>query len=86
MRAGAMDYKYLDSARYTFSSLSQFVNTPFTEKWSNERITIEIQSEPKPSLDCSLLETRVHIEFKAYQSLITDEEREARLTKTVASK
>lgn len=84
MRTGAMDDKCLDSARFTFSSLSQFVNTPFREKWGNGLITIEIQSEPKPLLDCSALETRVHVELKAYQTLTTDEEREARLTKTVA--
>ena len=84
MRTGAMDDKCLDSARYTFSSLSQFVNTPFTEKWGNGLITIEIQAEPKSLLDCSVLETHVHVELKAYQTLTTDEEREARLTKTVA--
>lgn len=84
MRTGAMDVKCLDSARYTFSSLSQFVNAPFTEKWGNGLITIEIQSEPKPLLDCSVLETHVHVELKACQTLTTDEEKEARLTKTVA--
>jgi hypothetical protein len=55
MRTGAMDVKFLESARYTFSSLSQFVNAPFTEKWGNGLITIEIQSEPKSLLDCSVL-------------------------------
>jgi ApeA N-terminal domain 1 len=84
MRTGAIDAKCLDSARYTFSSLSQFVNAPFTEKWGNGLITIEIQAEPKPLLDCSVLETRVHVELKACQTLTTDEEEEARLTKTVA--
>jgi hypothetical protein len=84
MRTGAMDDKCLDSARYTFSSLSQFVNTRFIEKWGNGLITIEIQSEPKSLLDCSVLETHVHVELKAYQTLTTDEEKEARLTKTVA--
>lgn len=84
MRTGAMDDKCLESARYTFSSLSQFVNTAITEKWGNGLITIEIQSEPKSLLDCSVLETHVHVELKAYQTLTTDEEREARLTKTVA--
>jgi hypothetical protein len=34
MRTGAMDDRCLDSARYTFSSLSQFVNTPVMEKWA----------------------------------------------------
>jgi hypothetical protein len=85
MRTGAMDDRCLDSARYTFSSLSQFVNTPVMEKWGNGLITIEIQSEPKSLLDCSVLETQVHVELKAYQTLTTDEEREARLTKTVAT-
>jgi hypothetical protein len=84
MRTGAMDDKCLDSARYTFSSLSQFVNTPFMEKWGKELITIEIQSEPKPLLDFSVLESHVHVELKAYQTLTTDEEREARLITTVA--
>lgn len=84
MHTGAMEDRCLDSARYTFSSLSQFVNTPLTENWSNERVTIEIQSEPKPLVDCSVLETHVHVELKASQTLTTDEEREARLTKTVA--
>jgi hypothetical protein len=60
------------------------VNTPSTEKWDNGLITIEIQLEPKPLLDCSVLETHVHVELKAYQTLTTDEEKEARLTKTVA--
>jgi hypothetical protein len=55
------------------------------EKWGNGLITIEIQSEPKSLLDCSVLETQVHVELKAYQTLTTDEEREARLTKTVAT-
>src|SRR5580704_14265467 len=73
MRTGALDDKCLDSARYTFSSLSQFVNTPSIEKWGNGLITIEIQSEPKPLLDCSVLETHVHVELKAYQTLTTDE-------------
>lgn len=84
MRTGAMDDRCLDSARYTFSSLSQFVNTPLMEKWGNGLITIEIQSEPKSLLDCSVLETHVRVELKACQTLTTDEEREARLTKTVA--
>jgi hypothetical protein len=84
MRTGAMSDKCLDSARYTFSSLSQFVNTRLAEKWSNGLVTIEIQSEPKPLVDCSVLETHVHVELKACQTLTTDEEREARLTKTVA--
>lgn len=84
MRTGSMDDRCLDSARYTFSSLSQFVNVPFTEKWGNGLITIEIQSEQKPLLDCSVLESHVHVELKACQTLTTDEEKEARLTKTVA--
>lgn len=84
MRTGAMEDRCLDSARYTFSSLSQFVNTRLMEKWGNGLITIEIQSEPKSLLDCSVLETHVRVELKAFQTLTTDEEREARLTKTVA--
>jgi len=84
MRTGATDAKCLDSARYTFSSLSQFVNTPFTEKWADGLVTIEIEPGPKSILDCSVLETQVHVELKAYQTIVTDEEREARLTKTVA--
>lgn len=84
MRTGAMDDRCLDSARYTFSSLSQFVNTSLTERWGDGLITIEIQSEPKLLLDCSVLETQVHVELKARQTLTTDEEREARLTNTVA--
>jgi hypothetical protein len=84
MRTGVVDDRCLDSARYTFSSLSQFVNSPLTEKWGSDLITIEIQSKPKPLLDCSVLETRVHIELKACQTLTTDEESEARLTNTVA--
>lgn len=85
MRTGAVDDKCLDSARYTFSSLSQFVNVPFTERWDGDGpITIEIQSGTKQLLDCSVLETHVHVELKTYQTLTTDEEREARLIKTVA--
>src|ERR1017187_6077819 len=84
MRTGAMEDRCLDSARYTFSSLSQFVNTRLMEKWGNGLITIEIQSESKSLLDCSVLETHVRVELKAFQTLTTDEEREARLTKTVA--
>ncbi len=84
MRTGAMDDRCLDSARYTFSSLSQFVNIPSTERWGDGFITIDIQSEPKALLDCSVLETHVRVELKAYQTLTTDEEREARLTRTVA--
>lgn len=85
MSTGAIDDKCLDSARYTFSSLSQFVNTPSIEKWSSSLITIEIQSDhPKSLLDCSVLETHVHVELKAYQTLTSDEEREARLIKPVA--
>lgn len=85
MRTGAMDDRCVDRARYTFSSLSQFVNTPITEKWANGLITIEIQSEPKTLLDCSVLESHIHVALKAYQTLTTDHGREARLTKTVAS-
>ncbi|ADV84444.1 HEPN domain-containing protein [Terriglobus saanensis] len=83
MRTGAMNDRCLDSARYTFSSLSKFVNTPSTEKWGEGRVTIEVQLEPKPLLDL-VLDTGIHLELKAYQTLTTDEEIEARVTKTVA--
>jgi hypothetical protein len=56
IRTGAVNDRCLNSARYTFSSLSQFVNSPLTEKWGSDLITIEIQSKPKPLLDCSVLE------------------------------
>jgi hypothetical protein len=84
MRTGKLDEKCLDSAHYTFSSLSEFVNIPFTEKWGSDQIILEIQSKPKPLLDCSVLETRVHVELKAYQTLTTDEETQARMIKSVA--
>lgn len=84
MRTGALDDKCLDKARFTFSSLSEFVNIPFTEKWGADQIVLEIQSGAKPLVDCSVLETRVHVELKAYQTLTTDEEAHARMVKTVA--
>lgn len=84
MRTGALGDKCLDRARYTFSSLSEFVNVPFTEKWEADQIVLEIQSGAKPLVDCSVLETRVHVELKAYQTLTTDEDTQARVVKTVA--
>lgn len=84
MRTGALDDRCLDKARYTFSSLSEFVSTPFKEKWGADQVVIEIQSGAKPLVDCSVLETRVHVELKAYQTLTTDEDTHARIVKTVA--
>lgn len=85
MRTGAMDDRCVDRAHYTFSSLSQFVSTRITEKWANGLITIEIQPKPTTLLDCSVLESHTHVKLKAHQTLTTDEGREARLIKTVAS-
>jgi hypothetical protein len=84
MRTGALDEKRIEKARYTFSSLSEFVNTPFTERWGNNLITLEIQAGAKPLVDCSVVTTRAHVELKAYQTLTTDDETRARIIRTVA--
>lgn len=85
MLTGAIVDRCLESARYTFSSLSKFVNASPLEKWGDRGITIDLQTEPEILLDCSVLETHVRIELKAYYTLTTDEEREARQIKTITA-
>jgi len=84
LHTGTSDDKCLNSARFTFSSLAEWVNTPATEKWGDKEITIKIPLEDTVLLDCCLLGSRVRLELKIHQELTTDKETYARKTKPVA--
>jgi hypothetical protein len=84
MHTGALDDKCLDRARYTFSSLAEWVNTPMTEIWGEKQITITIPFEKTLVLDFCLPETQVRVQLKVHQELATDKETHARKTKPVA--
>jgi hypothetical protein len=82
MHTGSFDDKCIDSSRYTFTSLAEWVRTPRMEDWGKDQITINIPHEEKEILDFVVSATQVRIQLKIHSSLTTNKEDQAREIRT----
>jgi hypothetical protein len=82
MHTGAFDDKCLDSARFTFTSLAEWVTTPRMEEWGKDQVTINVPNEEKEILNFLVPATQVRVELKLHSSLTTNKENQAREIKT----
>ena len=84
MHKGDFEDNCIDSARYTFTSLAEWLITPLNEEWGEKHITIKVPLEETDVLDFCVAASRTHIELKVHHELTTGEESRSRLTKPVA--
>ena len=84
MHTGDFEDKCIDSARYSFTSLADWLITPLNEEWGEKHITIRVPLEATAVLDFCVTPTRIRIELKVHHSLTTGEESRSRLTSPVA--
>jgi hypothetical protein len=84
MHTGGIEDKCIDSVRYTFSSLAEWLITPRNEEWGKEHIIIKIPTKEMGVLDFCVVASRTRIELKVRHELTTGEESRSRLTRPVA--
>jgi len=83
MHTGAFHHRCIDSARYTFTSLAEWVPKTFNEEWGKEHITIKLPMQEKTLLEFTVDSMRARVELKVRYTLTTDEESKARQIKPV---
>jgi hypothetical protein len=84
MHTGDFEDKCIDSARYTFTSLAEWLILPLNEEWGEKHITIKVPMEEIEVFDFCVVFNRIRIELKVRHELITGEESRSRLTRPVA--
>jgi hypothetical protein len=84
MHTGHFDEKCIDNARYTFTSLAEWLITPLNEKWDESYVTITVPLQETVVLDLRLAFSQTRIEVKIQHELTSGEESRSRLTRPVA--
>lgn len=81
---GGMDDKCLDSARYTFSGLNEWLPNAVTELWERDQIVLKLPLNERDLLAVGLREKHIEISVKLIPTLTTSETDGGRLSKSVA--
>jgi hypothetical protein len=84
LHIGGMDDQCLDSARYTFSGLSEWLPNAVTESWERDHIVLKLPLNERDLLTVGLREGHIEIGVKLIPTLTTSERDGGRLSKSVA--
>ncbi len=84
LHTGGFDDRCIDSARYSFTSVAEWLITPPDEKWGEKHVIITVPSVETDLLDFCVASSRTRIQLKIRHELTTGEERWSRLTRPVA--
>lgn len=84
MHLGGSSDKCLNSARYTFSGLSDWLPKAASEKWDKDYITLKIPFKAQEVLDFSVLESRVRVALKVFSQFTSSLADGGRISKSVA--
>jgi hypothetical protein len=85
MYIDGVDDKCLTSARLSFSGLSEWFPSAFTETWGMDSIVLTIPSEPRQILDVSVCQTKVRITVKLVPEFTSGETDLSRISRSVVS-
>jgi hypothetical protein len=85
MHINGIDDTCLTSAKFSFSGLSEFFPSAFSEKHEMDRIVVTIPLEPREILDFTVCEPRTRITVRAVPEITSGETDLSRLSKSVVS-
>jgi ApeA N-terminal domain 1 len=84
LHIGGSQDKCLESARYTFTGLSDWLPKAISEKWGTDFITLEIPFQPRDILDFCVRENHVRVKIKAFSEFKSSLADGARISKSLA--
>jgi hypothetical protein len=84
MLIGGSRDKCLNSARYVFTGLSDWLPKATSVNWGNEQITLKVPFKYREIIDFSLKDNRVRVQLKAFSHLTGKAFGGTRLSKSVA--
>ena len=83
MHLGGSGDKCLNSARYTFSGLSDWLPKAINETWDKDYITLKIPFKVHDILEFCVKESRIHVTLKIFSQFTSDLVDGARISKSV---
>src|SRR5579872_5709398 len=83
MHFGGSSEKCLNSARYTFSGLSDWLPKAASETWDKDYITLKIPFKLRDILDFSVRESRIRVSLKGFSEFTSGLPDGARISKSV---
>jgi hypothetical protein len=83
MHLGDVNDKCLNSARYTFSGLSEWLPSAASESWEKDYVVLKVPVNERDILAFGLRESRIEIILKVFPELTNSEVDGARLSRSV---
>jgi hypothetical protein len=83
MHLGGSGDKCLNSARYTFSGLSDWLPKATSETWDKDYITLKVPFKPRDILDFCVRESRLQVTLKVFSQITSGLADGARISKSV---
>jgi hypothetical protein len=83
MHLGGVNDKCLNSARYTFSGLSEWLPRAASESWEKEHIVLKVPLHERDIFAFGLRESRIDVSLKVFPELTNSESDGGRLSRSV---
>jgi hypothetical protein len=83
MRLGGLEDKCLDSARYTFTGLSEWLPKGVKESWENDCVLIRVPHNERDVFAMGLRENRIEVTLKVFAELTSSESDDGRLSRSI---